>query len=285
MATVEQVFSIKRAESAPFGMHSSGGRTVHQQWTRRQRHRRLRDTRRGRQSFCRACSGYLGTPHTYGSATSVCCSWRRGKWPHSPTSKKPLSIPQLAYCAAWLGHEMQWRFSWSRQITPTRIRNLSVPDSFPVSVAYDAHAHLPVTSNTQPIGAWEPTWHSFRLGSLFDLEPGDYHSLSDLAPGGVPVVSCGIGNNGISGYFDVDASYRDRLTIAFAGMNALNAKYHPYGFAAKDDVAICNPKKPMQISTLLFIQAMLDRERWRYSYYRKCYMGKLKAVRSQATFS
>jgi type I restriction enzyme M protein len=29
----------------------------------------------------------------------------------------------------------------------------------------------------------------------------------------------------------------------------------------------------------MFIQAMLNRERWRYSYYRKCYMEKLNRVK------
>ena len=66
------------------------------------------------------------------------------------------------------------------------------------------------------------------------------------------------------------------VTIAFNGDNALTSKYHPYRFAAKDDVAVCHPKKPLEPTTQLFIQTMVNRERWRYSYYRKCYAEKLR---------
>ena len=44
-------------------------------------------------------------------------------------------------------------------------------------------------------------------------------------------------------------------------MNTLTAKYHPYEFAAKDDVAVCVPKCPLRLTTELFIQMMINRER------------------------
>lgn len=68
------------------------------------------------------------------------------------------------------------------------------------------------------------------------------------------------------------------MTIALNG-SPLLTKYHPYKFVAKDDVAICVPKNPLLLTTVLFIQSILNRERWRYSYYRKCYMGKLSRYR------
>jgi type I restriction enzyme M protein len=59
-------------------------------------------------------------------------------------------------------------------------------------------------------------------------------------------------------------------------MNTLTTKYHPYDFATKDDVAVCFPRKPWRLSTIVFVQLMMAREKWRYSYYRKCFMGKLR---------
>jgi type I restriction enzyme M protein len=99
-----------------------------------------------------------------------------------------------------------------------------------------------------------------------------------LPRGLVPMVSCGDENNGICGYFDVQHAYSHKLTIAFNGMNTLTAKYHPYQFAAKDDVAVCSPKRPLRLTTQLFIQVMLAREQWRFSYYRKCFKDKLERV-------
>ena len=36
------------------------------------------------------------------------------------------------------------------------------------------------------------------------------------------------------------------------------------------------PKTPLLLTTELFIQMMINRERWRYSYYRKCFADKLR---------
>ena len=119
---------------------------------------------------------------------------------------------------------------------------------------------------------------SFQLGALYELTGGDYHSAAEVPGGAIPLISCGDADNGITGFVDVpsDHVYEGRLTIAFNGMNTLTTKYHPYRFATKDDVAICVPRKAMRLTTEVFIQAMINRERWRYSYYRKCFVDKLR---------
>ncbi len=122
---------------------------------------------------------------------------------------------------------------------------------------------------------------SFAVEDLFHLKAGDFHSLlSELDAGTVPVVSCGDTNNGIVGAFDVPtfALYRDAMTIAFNG-RPLTTKLHPYPFGAKDDVAVAIPRVPTSAAALVYIQAALNAERWRFSYYRKCFMGKLKRLR------
>ena len=88
---------------------------------------------------------------------------------------------------------------------------------------------------------------------------------------------CGETDDGITAFVSVPKEhvYGHKLTIAFNGMNALTSKYHPYEFAAKDDVAICFPRKPWRLATLVFVQLMMAREKWRYSYYRK-FMDKLR---------
>lgn len=119
-------------------------------------------------------------------------------------------------------------------------------------------------------------FRQFQLDSLFNLYPGDYHSMGDLDPGTVPVASCADSGNGIVGTFDVpdEHIYRDALTIAFNG-RPLTTKLHPYSFGAKDDVAVAIPKIALPPEVLVFIQAALNAERWRFSYYRKCFRAKL----------
>jgi len=136
---------------------------------------------------------------------------------------------------------------------------------------------MPVKSSKQR-DEWRLNLRPFILGDLYELEPGYFHSVGNLPPGLIPVVSCGDYDNGVVGYYDIGnvPTFVNRITIAFNGDNALTAKYHPYRFAAKDDVAVCHPKRPLQPTTELYIQTMVNRERWRYSYYRKCFADKLR---------
>lgn len=190
--------------------------------------------------------------------------------------KSPMPMRQLAYVAAYINLAVRWRFNWYRQTTADRLRKLAIPDAIPNDIHYPVRAALPPPHAGEP-GEWRLQLHPYTLNELYNLKPGDYHSLSEIPPGDVPVVSCGDANNGVSGFHDVKRHlYRGRLTIAFNGMNTLTAKYHPYRFAAKDDVAICLPRRPLRLTTEIFIQTMLNRERWRYSYYRKCFAEKLR---------
>ena len=192
--------------------------------------------------------------------------------------RSPMTAAELAYLAAYLNMYARWRFSWYWQITANRLKRLMLPDEIPARVTFDVAKHLPPVASV----AFSPPPMKFRpfaLGAIYDLKPGDHHSLTALPKGHIPVVSCGDLNNGICGHFGISKKhvYRNKLTIALNG-STLAAKYHPYDFAAKDDVAICFPKQPLRLTTELFIQVMLGRERWRFSYYRKCYRQKLERM-------
>lgn len=188
--------------------------------------------------------------------------------------RSPMSLSELAYYAAYINTAVTWRFNWYRQITADRLKHIPLPDDESGTKPYPVGAFLPATVQ-RPRPHWKLRSQRFALEQLFKLVPGNYHSLNILPPGKVPVVSCGNEENGIAGFFDVRKHLHiNRLTIALNG-STLAAKYHPYRFAAKDDVAVCLASRPLRMTTIFFIQAMLEMERWRYSYYRKCYMNKL----------
>jgi hypothetical protein len=189
--------------------------------------------------------------------------------------RETMPVRQLAYVASYINAAVSWRFTWSWQTTADRVKRLQIPDDLPNAVRFDVRAYLP-ESRQRKRPQWRLRLKPFVLSDLYDLVPGEYHSLNRLHKGIVPVVSCGNAENGVSGYYDVNPPHRGRLTIAFNGMNTLTAKFHPYAFAAKDDVAVCSPKRPLLLATEFFIAAMLNRERWRYSFYRKCFMEKLR---------
>jgi len=200
--------------------------------------------------------------------------------------KKHMDLEAL-HVVAGIINNSRWRFSYNRKLTPTRLRRIEIPlESFPKFKLRKLVEILPKADGRNKEGGADlivRRYASFKLGTLFDLHSGDYHKSSSLPRGDIPIVSCGDANNGISDYRNIpdDKTYSQKLTIAYNGMNTLTTKYHPYKFGAKDDVAVAFPKTPLKLSTLIFIQFMLNREMWRFSYYRKCFNEKLRNFRIQ----
>lgn len=191
--------------------------------------------------------------------------------------KSQLSVAQLQNIAAQINTSLRWRFSWYRQATVDRIKNLSIPSVEPVKPDLTLSKVLPLGKVDSDISTEGVITEPFRLDELYDLRAGDFHSIGDLQIGHIPLISCGDLDNGITAFVEVPETmtYQDKLTIAFNG-DTLTAKYHPYRFAAKDDVAVCFPRVPMSKPVEMYIQLILRSERWRYSYYRKCYLEKLQ---------
>jgi hypothetical protein len=224
-----------------------------------------------------------------------------------------MTVGQLASAAAYINLALRWRFSWYWRVTVSRLERLLLPDTIHDDLGYNIRDSMPTVNVPsvatverlkpleipaigaslirydvkdlippridQPTLPLQANFRQFLLDDLFELQPGNYHNASELPDGDIPLISCGDNDNGITAFVSVPEEhiFRSKLTIAFNGMNTLTTKFHPYRFAAKDDVAICFPRNDsIRASTLFFIQFMMAREKWRYNYYRKCFMEKLK---------
>jgi type I restriction enzyme M protein len=150
--------------------------------------------------------------------------------------------------------------------------DLNYPDPNRKSIIDSA----PVRPTEVPIMPTLPKFREFTIEELFNVVSGDVHEVGALDPGSVILVSCGDTGNGVKGIFDLPSEivYRDALTVAYNG-SPLTTKLHPYEFATKDDVAVIIAKASVPIEVLIFIQAALNSEKWRFSYYRKCFKQKL----------
>ncbi|HUV01874.1 MAG TPA: restriction endonuclease subunit S [Desulfobacteria bacterium] len=120
---------------------------------------------------------------------------------------------------------------------------------------------------------------NFGIETLFELKTGDFHATKELDKGTIPLISCGETNNGLVGFFGIpdEKRYSNTITVAYNG-RPLTAKYHPYIFGAKDDVAVLLPINPLREETLIYIATLFDLQTWRYSYGRKCFKDKLKRL-------
>jgi hypothetical protein len=89
-------------------------------------------------------------------------------------------------------------------------------------------------------------------------------------------------DNGLVGFFEQPPGARiykpGTLTVSTVTGDAF---LQPIPFIATDNVVLCTPKEnysELRLSTLLFIQVMLNEVKWRYSYGRQCYMGKFAST-------
>lgn len=119
-----------------------------------------------------------------------------------------------------------------------------------------------------------------KLTDFFTIETGDYHATKELEEGDIPLISCGEDDNGLVGYYDIPEKnrYSHVITVAYNG-RPLTANYHPYEFGAKDDVGILMPLADYSETTLIYVASVLEQQKWRYSYGRKCYNDKLEDIR------
>jgi hypothetical protein len=187
----------------------------------------------------------------------------------------PLAYPQLLFYASYFNNSVRWRFSYGRMVTKERVVRLEIPEK---SLDLPTLNQAKLLPKRAPMPTKEKgfTYKSIPLISMFDLKSGDYHNASELPDGEIPLISCGDNNNGVMKFVSVPTKniYENTLTIAYNGQ-PLTAKYHPYRFAAKDDVAVCLPRKTLSTGILLFVQLMLNSEQWRFSFGRKCFREKL----------
>ena len=196
--------------------------------------------------------------------------------------KQKYSMEFLFYIASIIRHH-KWRFMYGRQLTPERIGRVEVlnPSEFNTKLNFIKMINelKPKEQKTKEI-SYQHKKEELEIQVLFDVNSGEYHSINKLKKGKIPLVSCSDMDNGIAGFYDIpdENTHKDCITIAYDG-KPLTAKYHNYKFSAYDNVGVLTPLKKMKKTTLIFITLLLNIERWRYGYGRKCYKQKLERLK------
>jgi type I restriction-modification system DNA methylase subunit len=113
-----------------------------------------------------------------------------------------------------------------------------------------------------------------QVTELFNLERGHFHALDKLEEGKYPTISRVSDNNGLVGFFEKPRGAKvfpaGIMTISTVTGDAF-IQCSP--FIATDNVVMCTPKKPLRDTTMIYIQVLLNKSKWRYSYGRQCYKG------------
>lgn len=176
----------------------------------------------------------------------------------------------------------QWRFNYGRKCYLNKLEKIKIF----LPVTKDGKIDQDKIRNEIKLGIKEimpkrneqgkveklPSFRNTVVSELFDLLRGDFHAIDALDEGKFPTVSRVASDNGIVGYFDKpdDARVFPAGCITVSTVSG-DAFVQLSDFIATDNVVICIPKSKMKIHSLIFIQSMINKVKWRYSYGRQCY--------------
>ena len=209
--------------------------------------------------------------------------------------RRPIGDLAQVYVAAAL-NRMRWRFSYGRKCFKTKLNLLEI--DVPVIRDKDGvrmdEAQIAETVGEQELDVRpklkkpaQPAmpfsqWTTRRLSEMFDLQRGDFHSLGSLSQGNWPTVSRTENDNGVVGYYErPDGSNvypPGRITVSTVSGDAFVQVEH---FIVTDNVIVCVPLFDMRTTTAYFLAAMINQQKWRYSYGRQCYKEKLSTLSIQ----
>lgn len=114
-------------------------------------------------------------------------------------------------------------------------------------------------------------WKEFRVGELFAAERGKVKNIQPLCPGETPIIAAGAYNQGITGMYEIDSAYENRITISCNGAGCGSTFYHPYKFNVNGDAITLIEKSSMSDKAKSFIACILNGAFTRkYSYEEKC---------------
>lgn len=190
--------------------------------------------------------------------------------------KNKMSDEELYSYAAEINAQA-WRFSYSRMVTKDRISHLpithfetnkKVKEQIEELVPKDKPRHIPTNHQFK--------W--FKLTDVCSINKKSAPPQNQMSTGNTPYVTTSSKNNGVSDYVDAEPNAEAKnLSISLNG-SVGEAFFQFDDFVTSGDNAILKLHKGYNPYTLLFIAFLIRRQRWRYNYYRKLTLSKLKKV-------
>lgn len=135
---------------------------------------------------------------------------------------------------------------------------------------------------TSRISLSQMKWTLFKLSDLFEIYGSKTTPVLELEKYGIgkyPYVTTQATNNGVSGFYDFSTEDGNVLTIDSAVLGYCS--YQAYNFSASDHVEILKPKFKINKPIALFLVTIMNLERYRYNYGRKCSQSRMKEISIQ----
>jgi len=124
-----------------------------------------------------------------------------------------------------------------------------------------------------------PDYKYFDLKELFEPIKGKGDYLINLERGDTPLISATNVNNGVLAYVDLKPIFKAPLTTVERVSGTAFIQLQDF-VTVPDDIMILKPLKDVQnLEFLVYVSALINKKRWKYSYGRKLSKSRLKEMR------
>jgi hypothetical protein len=169
-----------------------------------------------------------------------------------------------------------YRYSYGRAANKT-FPEIEIPDIDLCRSIIKNYRIKPIITNNTDIKILTTKWKEFKISDLFETNSirGQLSSLTDISFGETQVISTTEKNNGVVGYYDVDAIYENSITVSFNGSCGFFS-FHEKPFNCTSDVGVLKPKFKLNKYNALFLVTVLNKLSFKYQYGRKLNGQRLK---------
>lgn len=172
----------------------------------------------------------------------------------------------------------KWKYRYGRQITPERLttQKISLIES---KLSYDklSKKFLPVKSKKTKI-LENKNVKLIKVNDLCNIQKKTALPQNALEENGTPYATTTSKNNGISNFVNEEPNTKAKcLTVALNG--SVGETFFQFDdFITSGDNAVLTLKDKYNPYLLFYIGAMIKNHQWRYNYYRKLNLSKLKKM-------
>jgi restriction endonuclease S subunit len=199
------------------------------------------------------------------------------------TPKKQLDIREMMYFVLLIRKE-RYKYMYGRQVTPSRLGNITIPDTIPdwvYTMDIPDYSHISDRFSDEEIPSLDSReWREFKYKDIFHFSKGNGPSMAYVQehPGDTPYVSASAANNGTSALIDILGSHFDgAITVAINGSIG-EAFYQNKRFSATSDVMVLYPRHTNRFSPFvaMFLITLIRKEKYRFNYGRKWNSERMK---------
>lgn len=192
--------------------------------------------------------------------------------------KAEMSVESL-YQVAYQIRKNKWRYQYGRKITPARLGSqpIRLEDSS-IDVQALTFDLTPKSTAKKPSLPSKVEYKTFDLTDLCDISKRSALPQNQLnKDGDVPYVTTSSKNNGVSEFVAAEPNAKaNTLTVALNG-SCGETFYQFKDYITSGDNAVVELKGELfNPFLLMYIGHMIERQKWKYNYYRKLTMTKLK---------